>query len=538
MGFLSLDMQSPIAMCNLHAVTLDAIHCGVDKKDTKEGAVKNYEYPWVGVLFYTLYGELGETRSVTTVVLIHAEFVLGNSADIGPMPKADFRDRARVLLGEGWEREGRRVRNYLVHPEYTETPNSIAIIHLRQPVQNLKKIQPICPPPVRIQSPYIWILKFEDNLDSLKKQVLPAVVVPAANCREFYILRNLNDARHRPAFVKCAVSMKLTGPCVWGAGAVLAERDVWGRWQLLGLGVYGPGCGAPSRFLDMQRYFPWIEDSLDKFQRITISEINQHRYILRSGVAFGTLMRFGECDNYEKQNIIYRDSLQLTTNNNNVKLIKYNMTIYDSVQYTCMVFQLRHASASAELRVRHFCPRGPGRAACYAYKGTRFDLSVNVMFTEACLLDIVAYGLQINISLLHIEQWKWEEGTYYEDFRITPAEYRGPQFKTKDGFDSLDESMWVPDYNRWSTTPFDIGTTTPRYTQEADDEQFTDFGYDFEPTTGTPRTRTTKLKKFSKKTPPLTGRFWMVTAAALLLRHYCCGVDVGAVSFNCFDKHE
>ncbi|XP_063371175.1 uncharacterized protein LOC134659463 [Cydia amplana] len=176
----------------------------------------------------------------------------------------------------------------------------------------------------------------------------------------------------------------------------------------------------------MQRYYPWIEDSLDKFQRITISEINKHKYVLRSGVAFGSLMRFGECDNYEKQNLIYRESFQLRSDNNQVKHIKQNVTIFDTVKYTCVVFQLRHASASAELRIRHFCPRGIDKTACYAYKGTRFDVVVEVMFTRGCTLDIISYGLQINMSLLDIEEWKWEEGTYYEDFRQWEPNRRSP----------------------------------------------------------------------------------------------------------------
>ncbi|XP_063360612.1 uncharacterized protein LOC134649677 [Cydia amplana] len=426
------------------AVRLDTVKCGVDNAETVEGAVPNHQYPWLGVLFYMLHGELGETRSVTTVVLIHTEFVIANSADIGPMPKRSFRDKARVLLGEGWEREGRRVRNYVVHPEYGETINSIAIVHLRQPVRN--------------------------HLDTLQKRVLPVTEVPAAMCREFYIEKSLYEAKRRPSFVKCTVSLAERAPCVWGAGAALVTRDVWGRWQLLGLSVYGPGCGAPARYLDMLRYYPWIEDSLDKFQRITISEINQHKYVLRSGVAFGTLMRFGECDNYEMQNLIYRDYVRVTTDNNNVKLTTYNMSIFDTVQYTCVVFELKHASASAALSVRHFCPRRIGGPACYAYKGTRFDISVEMTYTEACALDVRAYGLHVNISLLDIEQWRWEEGTYYEDFRLTPVEYRGPSHMTQYGFEPLDEKMWVPDYYYWSTTPlsFDLQTYTPRYTQTAD----------------------------------------------------------------------
>ncbi|XP_047984740.1 uncharacterized protein LOC125225191 [Leguminivora glycinivorella] len=425
-----------------------------------EGAVPNYEYPWLGILFYSLYGGMGDTRSVTTVVLIHVEFVIANSADIGPMPKLSFRQKARVLLGEGWERGGRRVRNYVVHPEYSETINSIAIIHLRQPVRNRKIFQPICPPPERIRHPNFWVVKFDDNLQELQKRVLPVTEVSADLCREFYIERSLYEAKRRPSFVKCAVSLAERTPCVWGAGAALTTRDIWGRWQLLGLSVYGPGCGAPARFLDMLRYYPWIEESLEKFQRITISEINQHKYVLRSGIAVGSLMRFGECDNFEMQNLIYRDYVRLSSDNTMVKLAEYNMTVFETVLYTCLIIQLKYASASASLRISHYCPRNFNGPACYAYKGTRFDISMEVLFVEACALEVLAYGLRINISLIDIEEWKLEEGTYYEDLRLTGEEYRGPTYMTQYGFEPLDENMWVPDYDIWSTTPTEVNATT------------------------------------------------------------------------------
>ncbi|XP_063383534.1 uncharacterized protein LOC134669842 [Cydia fagiglandana] len=477
------------------AVRLDTVKCGVDIEDTVEGAVPNHQYPWLGVLFYIINGDQGEVRSVTTVVLVHTEFVIANSADIGPMPKRSFRNRARVLLGEGWEREGRRVRNYVVHPEYGETINSIAIVHLRQPVQNRKIFKPVCPPPYEIRHPTFWVVKFDDNVEKLQKRVLPVTEVSAAKCREFYIEKSLYEAKRRPSFVKCAVSLAERAPCVWGAGAALLTRDVWGRWQLLGLSVYGPGCGAPARFLDMLRYYPWIKDALDKFQRITISEINQHKYVLRSGVAFGTLMRFGECDDYEMQNLIYHDYVRLSTDNINVKYATYNMTIFETVVYTCLVFELKHASASALLSVRHFCPHRRGGPSCYAYKGTRFDITVDVIFAEACALEIRTYGLQINISLIDIEQWKIEEGTYYEDFRLTPEVYSGPADLTKYGFEQLDEMMWVPDYNVWSTTGFNLDLSLFNVTNTTE----------YNRTTEVPEveTKTKGLLKLRRKTEPL-----------------------------------
>ncbi|XP_047984347.1 uncharacterized protein LOC125224889 [Leguminivora glycinivorella] len=160
------------------------------------------------------------------------------------------------------------------------------------------------------------------------------------------------------------------------------------------------------------------------------------------------------------------------------------------------------------MRVRHFCPRAPGGVACYSYRGTRFDVAIDVLFTENCILDISVYGLHVNMSLLDIEMWKWEEGTYYEDFRLTPTEYRGPTYQTLDGFEPLDDSMWVPDYDRWSTEPVTYETTTSRYTQTANDT-ITILAYSFVSTTTKSGTTTKTRKKFSRKTKPPKGiTFW------------------------------
>ncbi|XP_045454887.1 uncharacterized protein LOC123664385 [Melitaea cinxia] len=454
---------------NVHLVELDVIDCGIDHElDVSEGDVEISQYPWLGILYYTFYGDTTEARAVTTVALIQAEFVIAPAADIGPMPKNDFRANAMVLLGEGWNRSGRRVRNYVLHPEYEETYNTIALVQLRTPVRN-ENLRPLCPPPDRLRSPDLYVVKFKEDYNDLQKQVLPVTHVMSSLCKEFYLRANLYAKKMRPPHVACAVSLEQDNVCVWDAGAALVTRDVWGRWQLLGMGVRGPGCGAPSRYLDMMSYYPWVENSLDKFRRISISKISKQKYIVRAGSH--AYQRFGNCDEEEKINLIYREMIVLRTDNNQYQFLTYNMSIYDSVEFSCLTLELINASAVSEMRIKHFCPRNPKGVPCYSYKGSVFEISVYLMFSDTCRFEMFAWGWKKNMTLIDIQEWKWEEGTYYEDFTMQPVEYRGTQADTQFGFEPIDSYMWVPDYDVWSSSlPPDLSKTTTTRPRRGEDE--------------------------------------------------------------------
>ncbi|PZC71945.1 hypothetical protein B5X24_HaOG212225 [Helicoverpa armigera] len=70
-----------------------------------------------------------------------------------------------------------------------------------------------------------------------------------------------------------------------------------------------------------------------------------------------------------------------------------------------------------------------------------------------------AWGYKRNMTLLDIQEWKWEEGTYYEDFTMKRVEYRGPTYMTDFGYEPVDHGMWVPEYDIWTTTEVDNSTT-------------------------------------------------------------------------------
>ncbi|XP_022837246.1 transmembrane protease serine 6-like [Spodoptera litura] len=350
----------------IQSVKLDVLDCGIDHAlDVVEGDLDVSHYPWVGVLFYSYFGEEGDSRSVTTVVLIQSEFVIAAAADIGPMPKHNFRKNSRVLLGEGWDRPGRRVRNYVLHPEYEETYNTVALVQLSTPVRNIN-IRPVCPPPNLLRNPTFYVIKMKEDIEVLSKEVIRVLHIPGKMCKEFYVAANLYSKKMRPPHVACAVSLQPGGVCVWGAGGPLVARDVWGRWMLLGLGVRGPGCGAPSRYLDMMSYYPWVEKSLDGFNKITISKISKQKYVLRSSHNY---QRFGNCDAEEKTHLAFRETIVLRTDNSQYQYLTYNITLLDNVEYTCMTMELVNASAVSEMRIKHFCNRVNFGAPCYFYRG-------------------------------------------------------------------------------------------------------------------------------------------------------------------------
>ncbi|XP_053620183.1 uncharacterized protein LOC128680796 isoform X2 [Plodia interpunctella] len=386
------------------------------------------------------------------------------------MPKNDFRRNSRVLLGQSWKGDERGVASYVLHPEYEEKGiyNTVALVQLKDPVLLTKhiKIRPLCPPPEFIRDPDFYVVKFTDDFNDLQKVVIPVIHIPGDLCKEFYIAANLYARNMRPPHVACVISAEEGKTCVWNAGSALVSRDAWGRWMLLGLGVRGPGCSAPSRYLDMMSYYPWIEDSLNKFSRITISQISKQKYVLRASEDSNrSFQRFGACDPEEKTNLIYRELIRLKTDNNLYQFLTYNLTIVDSVEYTCLTLEMVNASAVSEMRIKHFCPREAYGPPCHYFRGSTFDVSVFMMFSDKFRFEMYAWGHRKQTVLLDIHEHKLEEGTYYDDFSPTRVEYKGTVEQTEFGFEPLDEAMWKPQFDLWVTTVYDPSapkTTTKR----------------------------------------------------------------------------
>ncbi|KAJ2950395.1 hypothetical protein O0L34_g8639 [Tuta absoluta] len=124
--------------------------------------------------------------------------------------------------------------------------------------------------------------------------------------------------------------------------------------------------------------------------------------------------------------------------------------------------ELINASASSEMKVRHFCPRQLFNMPCYRYRGSIFDISVYLMYAGQCSFQVNVWGVVKDLKLLDMTKWRWEEGSYYEDFTMRRVEYRGPAHMTSFGFEPLDQSMWLPVYDMYTTTSsYDPYSTEP-----------------------------------------------------------------------------
>ncbi|KAI5636620.1 hypothetical protein NE865_10636 [Phthorimaea operculella] len=423
---------------NMILVNLQNFHCRLDLNQRPSPSVLATPLPTGNMIIQRCPSEdrlsnedMNGVRAVTAVVLVHQNFVLANAHDIAEMPRDGFKKHARVLLGERWNRgPGRRVRTFVLHPEYGETYNTLALVYLRDGIHN-GVIKPMCPPPDILRDPEFYVVRFQNDYDELQKEVIPMYYVPPRLCKDFYTASHLYAVKMRPPHVVCACSIPHENVCVWDGGSMLVARDVWGRWQLLGFGVRGPGCSAPSRYLDMASYYPWVHEALRRFQPITISKINNHKYVLRaSGVTQSTttdegsyvLQRYGVCDESEKEQ--YSDDIEILDNN----------SIDGDHMYDVGVDQ---------------------RLSFLGNEGSIFDISAYVMYADQCTFEINIWGQVKDMKLIDPLQWRWEEGSYYEDFSMSRVEYRGPTHMTSFGFEPLDQSMWLPVYDLYTTTEYD-----------------------------------------------------------------------------------
>lgn len=63
-----------------------------------------------------------------------------------------------------------------------------------------------------------------------------------------------------------------------------------------------------------------------------------------------------------------------------------------------------------------------------------FDVSVFITFSGQAKFEMVVWGFQKLMKSLDTMEWKWEEGSFYEDFTAQRVEYTGPTFMTDFGY--------------------------------------------------------------------------------------------------------
>ncbi|XP_026740571.1 serine protease 30-like [Trichoplusia ni] len=190
-----------------------------------------------------------------------------------------FRSLARVVLGSNCSGSYIKVKDYTFHPDFDSNSfNTLAIIQLDTFM--MKQIfRPICPPPKSMTSSQIYAMSLTQDCSSDMVMVYKMEYVKQDECQHFYRRTGLDMASLWPTHYACARATS-GEDCIWRSGTVLVTRQR-NRWQLLGIGVYGPGCNAPARFMDYGIYSKWVTDSLARIGRPAVTRLAPNHLVIR-----------------------------------------------------------------------------------------------------------------------------------------------------------------------------------------------------------------------------------------------------------------
>ncbi|XP_061384776.1 uncharacterized protein LOC116773418 [Danaus plexippus] len=371
--------------------------CGLDKSPIKvvyEGEAKIETYPWLGTLFYTSR----EKKYSTSVILVAQQIVIGSAMDIDRLPKNDFRSRARVVLGHNCTRPGIRIKDYSYHPHFNKASySSLALIQLETNFRS-NDLHPVCAPPKYLEKPRFYTLVLCDDCKNSKVKIYEMTYVNSNQCKEYYRKAELDVKKIWPTDTICAKAR--TGKkCIWRNGVMLLLRQK-NKWSLIGIGVHGPGCGAPARFLDYAHHKGWVRNNLLRIGRPTVTRYSRNEIILRRTLS--NVQRFGPCDPEETKQELFTDRTSVqkypTTK---YQRASYNFTVYANLEYSCVVFRVFHFYQRDVIRdlpyiyLNRWCRAS--EPICYSFQFLQIDFSVEIWFRESVTYHVAAYGKEVRL---------------------------------------------------------------------------------------------------------------------------------------------
>ncbi|XP_052740922.1 probable threonine protease PRSS50 [Bicyclus anynana] len=225
-------------------------------------------FSWVGVL--RVHYHKGEKFGVgvTGIVLIKRKYSIANAYDVGKISKNYLRKEGKAMFilknNVTWSST---VRDYFTHPEYEDSMyNTIALLELE--VQNNDVLSPICLTSKKYNiTGHLYAIGYTDEHMLLEKVIYNIQNVTREHCDEFYNRIGFKEEHDTPKRYHCGFAKNNKNHCVWENGMVLASNSS-GPWVLIGFGIKGPGCYAPSRFIDVLLYLPWIKSQTEEIKEI------------------------------------------------------------------------------------------------------------------------------------------------------------------------------------------------------------------------------------------------------------------------------
>ncbi|XP_022115664.2 uncharacterized protein LOC110993634 [Pieris rapae] len=367
--------------------------CGIDNSPISvvyEGFGIIETYPWLGTLVYPR----GDKLLSIAVVLVSKQMAVGPAMDIDKVPKIDFRSRSRVILGTNCSGPALRVINYSFHPDYAKSTFSAPTIIQLAFNRRLAGFRPICAPPLALNNAQFYAMTLSNDCHRSRIMVYKMAYVKPGECQEFYTKSELDIESIWPSHVLCARAMS-GKECIWRSGTILTVRQD-GQWSLVGIGVMGPGCKAPSRFIDYTVYHLWVRNSILRIGRPSVTKIADNNIVLRRSLS--SVQRFGPCDPEETKAVLFTDRTSIDQYiPRKQNRVSYNFTVFANVDYSCVVFYVRNRTPKRKelpkIFLRRWCTSE--RPVCYGMSYLQVDFYLEIFFIESIVYNIKVYGKEL-----------------------------------------------------------------------------------------------------------------------------------------------
>ncbi|RVE41785.1 hypothetical protein evm_013564 [Chilo suppressalis] len=167
------------------------------------------------------------------------------------------------------------------------------------------------------------------------------------------------------------------------------KKEYFGFLQL-GFGVYGPGCGAPARFLDYGVYQRWVSRSVANVGKPAVSRLARNVMVLRRSLS--SIQRYGACDLEEKKYEIYTDHTEIQSPGEQMRTVRYNVSIYAGIEFSCILFKADnfHKYDKPRLYLRRWCAGAV--AMCQDFQNIEIEFYVEIRYKGNVSYDLKAYG--------------------------------------------------------------------------------------------------------------------------------------------------
>ncbi|XP_068220005.1 transmembrane protease serine 9-like [Palaemon carinicauda] len=225
-------------------------------------------WPWVGGLV-----PMGTHDVFCGATLIHpnwavtaghcAALIIAEDADVDIILGAFDLDKPTAF------QQRRKIAALHIHQDYDNDTlnNDIALLHLAYPVTISEKVGPICLPTLDVVHDGVdvtvagWGL-LQEVLDGRPSTVLHEAEIQTVSfkeCKKIYGDNLYTSMTCAGGGMKDACKGDSGGGLVWLAPS--------GKWKILGVVSWGPGCGRPGFpgvYASIQKFLPWIRGFIDK----------------------------------------------------------------------------------------------------------------------------------------------------------------------------------------------------------------------------------------------------------------------------------